>query len=54
LTVPHPAFASRRFVLAPLAEIAPDFVDPASGRTIRELLEACPDTSTVRATTVRL
>jgi 2-amino-4-hydroxy-6-hydroxymethyldihydropteridine diphosphokinase len=40
LTVPHPRFRERRFVLAPLAEVAPNWVDPVSGRTIRALLEA--------------
>jgi len=43
LTVPHPSFSVRRFVLVPLAEITPDFVDPRSGRTITDLLESCPD-----------
>ena len=38
LVVPHPRFRERRFVLEPLAEIAPDRVDPVSGRTIRELM----------------
>ena len=38
LTVPHPAMAERRFVLEPLAEIAPGMVDPRSGRTVREML----------------
>ena len=43
LTIPHPRFAVRRFVLVPLAEIAANFIDPVSGRTITELLQHCPD-----------
>jgi 2-amino-4-hydroxy-6-hydroxymethyldihydropteridine diphosphokinase len=43
LSLPHPLFRDRRFVLAPLAEIAPGAVDPVSGRTARELLAACSD-----------
>jgi 2-amino-4-hydroxy-6-hydroxymethyldihydropteridine diphosphokinase len=39
LTVPHPRLAGRRFVLEPLAEIAPDAIEPKSGRTVSELLE---------------
>ena len=38
LTVPHPRFREREFVLGPLAAIAPDLVDPVSKRTIRDLL----------------
>jgi 2-amino-4-hydroxy-6-hydroxymethyldihydropteridine diphosphokinase len=38
LTLPHPAMRERRFVLEPLAEIAPAMVDPVSGRTMAELL----------------
>jgi len=38
LTVPHPRFRERRFVLEPLVELAPDLTDPATGRTMRDLL----------------
>jgi len=47
LTIPHPSFARRRFVLAPLAEIAPEFVDPISKKTLSELLLACDDRAQV-------
>jgi 2-amino-4-hydroxy-6-hydroxymethyldihydropteridine diphosphokinase len=37
LTVPHPRFRERLFVLEPLAEIAPELVDPVTGSTVGEL-----------------
>ena len=40
LDVPHPRFRERRFVVEPLAAIAPELTDPVTGRTIRELLAA--------------
>jgi 2-amino-4-hydroxy-6-hydroxymethyldihydropteridine diphosphokinase len=38
IVVPHPRFRSRRFVLEPLAAIAPEWIDPVTGRTVRKLL----------------
>ncbi len=38
LVVPHPEFRRRRFVLEPLAEIAPGWRDPITGATVRQLL----------------
>ena len=40
LSVPHPRFRDRRFVLAPLAEIAADWRDPVTGLSVQELLLA--------------
>jgi 2-amino-4-hydroxy-6-hydroxymethyldihydropteridine diphosphokinase len=42
LTVPHPRFRERRFVLEPLVEIAPGLRDPVTGRTVAELLRGLP------------
>lgn len=48
LIIPHPALAQRRFVLEPLAEIAPDLIHPILGKTIRELRDALPPGQAVR------
>jgi 2-amino-4-hydroxy-6-hydroxymethyldihydropteridine diphosphokinase len=42
LVVPHPRFRERRFVLEPLADVAPDWRDPVSGLSVRELLARLP------------
>ncbi|HTJ10440.1 MAG TPA: 2-amino-4-hydroxy-6-hydroxymethyldihydropteridine diphosphokinase [Dinghuibacter sp.] len=47
LVVPHPEIPNRRFVLAPLTEVAPDLVHPVLGLKIRELLSQTPDTAAV-------
>ncbi len=39
LIIPHPRLTERAFVLAPMAEIAPDFVHPVTGKTIMQMLQ---------------
>ena len=40
--LPHPRMCERAFVLLPLREIAPDWMDPRSGRSLAELIGALP------------
>ena len=42
LEIPHPRMAERRFVLAPLAELAPDLRHPVTHRSVRQMLECAP------------
>jgi 2-amino-4-hydroxy-6-hydroxymethyldihydropteridine diphosphokinase len=42
LILPHPRMHLRRFVMEPMAEIAPDLLHPVLGLTVEKLLEACP------------
>jgi 2-amino-4-hydroxy-6-hydroxymethyldihydropteridine diphosphokinase len=42
LEIPHPRIAERRFVLAPLAELAPDLRHPVTHRSVRQMLESAP------------
>lgn len=48
LEVPHPRLVERRFVLAPLARIAPEFRHPILHKSITQLLAETPDRSEVR------
>jgi 2-amino-4-hydroxy-6-hydroxymethyldihydropteridine diphosphokinase len=44
LSIPHDRISIRRFVLVPLAELIPDFIDPKTSKSIVEMLTDCHDT----------
>jgi 2-amino-4-hydroxy-6-hydroxymethyldihydropteridine diphosphokinase len=48
LVIPHPRLADRKFVLAPMARIAPDLVHPVLRKSMRLLLKECTDPSRIR------
>lgn len=54
LILPHPGIAKRRFVLRPLADIAPQFYHPVLGKDTRNLLQECRDKSELRKTSISL
>lgn len=54
LKIPHPHLQKRRFVLQPLADIAPQLFHPVLKKEILELLDICPDESVLSSTSVSL
>ena len=48
LDVPHPRLCERAFVLVPLSDIAPEFVHPVLGKSVREMLAGLKDAGWVR------
>jgi len=48
LTIPHLLFRERRFVLQPLCDLAPNFIDPITKKAIFDILEVCKDGSVLK------
>jgi len=53
LIIPHPKMHLRRFVLEPLAELCPDFIHPVLKKSVKDLLNECPDESKLTVTLKR-
>ncbi|SFT89327.1 2-amino-4-hydroxy-6-hydroxymethyldihydropteridinediphosphokinase/dihydroneopterin aldolase / 2-amino-4-hydroxy-6-hydroxymethyldihydropteridine diphosphokinase [Lishizhenia tianjinensis] len=49
LDIPHPRMYHRNFVMHPLHEIAPNWIDPLQNKTVKELFEKCEDDSEIIA-----
>ncbi|MDE3741505.1 2-amino-4-hydroxy-6-hydroxymethyldihydropteridine diphosphokinase [Maribacter polysaccharolyticus] len=54
LTIPHPNLQERKFVLLPLADIAPQFYHPVLGKDTRNLIQQCRDKSRIQKTPHKL
>lgn len=48
LEIPHPRIYDRRFVLEPMVEIAPNFIDIKLGQSVKQLLNTCSDESILK------
>ena len=48
LEIPHPRIYDRRFVLEPMVEIAPNFIDIKVGLSMKQLLNTCSDESILK------
>jgi 2-amino-4-hydroxy-6-hydroxymethyldihydropteridine diphosphokinase len=48
LQIPHPRLQERKFVLVPMAELAPDFIHPVLKKSMSELLKKCSDSSKIK------
>jgi 2-amino-4-hydroxy-6-hydroxymethyldihydropteridine diphosphokinase len=51
ITIPHAEMVNRRFVLQPMAEIAPETVHPLVHKTVKDLLAKCKDSNVVECST---
>lgn len=54
LTIPHPSLHKRKFVLLPLADIAPQFYHPIFNKDTRNLLQECKDNNAIEGTNAKL